>query len=105
MILRIPKTNISGFDVQNNLIVEKVNLRDSLLVRSHVKVALLAPFRLSTVPIDSVRQTNQILQTRNLQTIALDFYAGAQLAMEELVAAGLAIDFHRFRHRKQQFYR
>lgn len=93
MILRIPKTNISGFDVQNNLIVEKVNLRDSLLVRSHVKVALLAPFRLSTVPIDSVRQTNQILQTRNLQTIALDFYAGAQLAMEELVAAGLAIDF------------
>ena len=93
MILRLPKRSSPSYNVENNLIVEKVNLRDSLLRKTQIKVALLAPFRLPTVPIDSVVQTNQILQTRNLQTISLDFYAGARLAMEDLVELGLSIDF------------
>ena len=93
MILRLPKRNSSTYTTEDNLIVEKVNLRDSLYRKTDLKVALLAPFRLPTVPIDSVAQTNQILQTRNLQTISLDFYAGARLAMEDLVELGLSIDF------------
>ena len=93
MILRLPKRNSPTYTAENNLIVEKVNLRDSLFRQTQLKVALLAPFRLPTVPIDSVVQTNRILQARNLQTISLDFYAGARLAMEELVELGLSIDF------------
>ena len=93
MILRLPKRNSPTYTTENNLIIEKVNLRDSLFRQTELKVALLAPFRLPTVRIDSVAQTNQILQTRNLQTISLDFYAGARLAMEDLVELGLSIDF------------
>lgn len=93
MILRLPKRNSPTYTTEDNLIVEKVNLRDSLFRQTELKVALMAPFRLPTVPIDSVAQTNQILQTRNLQTISLDFYAGARLAMEDLVEFGLSIDF------------
>ena len=93
MILRLPKRNSSTYTTEDNMIVEKVNLRDSLYRKTDLKVALLAPFRLPTVPIDSLAQTNQILQTRNLQTISLDFYAGARLAMEDLVELGLSIDF------------
>ena len=93
MILRLPKRNSQTYTTEDNLIVEKVNLRDSLFRQTELKVALMAPFRLPTVPIDSVVQTNQILQTRNLQTISLDFYAGARLAMEDLVELGLSIDF------------
>jgi LysM repeat protein len=93
MILRLPKRNSPTYTTEDNLIVEKVNLRDSLFRKTELKVALLAPFRLPTVPIDSASETNQILQTRNLQTISLDFYAGARLAMEDLVELGLSIDF------------
>jgi LysM repeat protein len=93
MILRLPKHNSPTYTTENNLIIEKVNLRDSLFRQTELKVALLAPFRLPTVRIDSVAQTNQILQTRNLQTISLDFYAGSRLAMEDLVELGLSIDF------------
>lgn len=93
MILRLPKRNSPTYTTENNLIIEKVNLRDSLFRQTELKVALMAPFRLPTVPIDSIAQTNQILQTRNLQTISLDFYAGARLAMEDLVELGLSIDF------------
>ena len=93
MILRLPKRNFPNYNIEDNLIVEKVNLRDSLFRHTELKVALLAPFRLPTVPVDSVAQTNKILQTRNLQTLSLDFYAGARLAMEDLVEIGLSIDF------------
>ena len=93
MILRLPKRESQEFKVEDNLLVEKVNLRDSLFRQNKLKVALMAPFRLSTVPIDSIEQTNQILQNRNLQTISLDFYAGARLAMEDLIELGLTIDF------------
>lgn len=93
MILRLPKRESHEFKIEDNLIVEKVNLRDSLFRQNKLKVALMAPFRLPTVPIDSIEQTNQILQNRNLQTISLDFYAGARLAMEDLIELGLTIDF------------
>ena len=93
MILRLPKVKSNEFKVEDNLIVEKVNLRDSLFRQNKLKVALMAPFRLPTISIDSIEQTNQILQNRNLQTISLDFYAGARLAMEDLIELGLTIDF------------
>ncbi len=93
MILRLPKRESQEFKVEDNLLVEKVNLRDSLFRQNKLKVALMAPFRLPTVPIDSIEQTNQILQNRNLQTISLDFYAGARLAMKDLIELGLTIDF------------
>ena len=93
MILRLPKRKSQEFKVEDNLLVEKVNLRDSLFRQNKLKVALMAPFRLPTVTIDSIEQTNQILQNRNLQTISLDFYAGARLAMEDLIELGLTIDF------------
>ena len=93
MILRLPKVESNEFKVEDNLIVEKVNLRDSLFRQNKLKVALMAPFLLPTVSIDSIEQTNQILQNRNLQTISLDFYAGARLAMEDLIELGLTIDF------------
>ena len=93
MILRLPKRESQEFKVEDNLIIEKLNLRDSLFRQNKLKVALMAPFRLPTVPIDSIEQTNQILQNRNLQTISLDFYAGARLAMEDLIELGLTIDF------------
>ena len=91
MILRLPKRESEEFKVEDNLLVEKVNLRDSLFRQNKLKVALMAPFRLPTVPIDSIEQTNQILQNRNLQTISLDFYAGARLAMEDLIELGLSL--------------
>ena len=93
MILRLPKRDSQAFKIKDNLIVDKVNLRDSMFQQKEIKVALMAPFRLPTVPIDSVEQTNQILKNRNLQTISLDFYAGARLAMEDLIQLGLTIDF------------
>jgi hypothetical protein len=99
--LRLPKRNSPTYTTEDNLIVEKVNLRDSLFRQTELKVALMAPFRLPTVPIDSVAQTNQILQTRNLQTISLDFYAGARLAYGRPCRTWFVNRFHGVGYGKQ----
>ncbi|MGB0260195.1 MAG: amino acid ABC transporter substrate-binding protein [Flavobacteriaceae bacterium] len=96
MVLKIPKTTSSKFDIQDNLLVEKANLRDSVRVLPVVKLALMAPFRLPTISLDSLEQTAEILQSRNLATLSLDFYAGARMAVDELVANDLSIDFSVF---------
>ena len=57
MILRLPKRESHEFKIEDNLIVEKVNLRDSLFRQNKLKVALMAPFRLPTVPIDSIEHS------------------------------------------------
>ena len=92
MVLQIPKTITSKFNVQDQLLVEKVNLRDSVRVLPVVKMALMAPFRLPTINLDSLEQTAEILQSRNLATLSLDFYAGARMAIDELVTNNLSID-------------
>ena len=92
MVLKIPKTITSKFNVQDQLLVEKVNLRDSVRVLPVVKMALMAPFRLPTINLDSLEQTAEILQSRNLATLSLDFYAGARMAIDELVTNNLSID-------------
>ena len=92
MVLKIPKTITSNFNIQENLLVEKANLRDSVRVLPVVKMALMAPFRLPSITLDSLEQTAEILQSRNLATLSLDFYSGARMAVDELVANDLSID-------------
>lgn len=92
MVLKIPKTITSNFNIQENLLVEKANLRDSVRVLPVVKMALMAPFRLPTITLDSLEQTAEILQSRNLATLSLDFYSGARMAVDELVTNDLSID-------------
>ena len=92
MVLKIPKTITSNFNIQENLLVEKANLRDSVRVLPVVKMALMAPFRLPSITLDSLEQTAEILQSRNLATLSLDFYSGARMAVDELVTNDLSID-------------
>ena len=92
MVLKVSKNVLPKFNIQNNLLVEKINLRDSLRLLPVVKFGLMAPFRLPTITLDSLEQTAEILQSRNLATLSLDFYSGVRMAVDELVASDLSID-------------
>ena len=80
MILRLPKRESHEFKIEDNLIVEKVNLRDSLFRQNKLKVALMAPFRLPTVPIDSIKQTNQILQNETCKNNLVGFLCRGEIS-------------------------
>lgn len=91
MLLKIPKIQIDTL-VGKNLVYAKPNFWDSTFVTPVVRVALMAPFRLPRVELDSVMQTQKTLSERNLTTVALDFYAGILYAADSLNSAGLSVE-------------
>lgn len=92
MVIRVPKSQTSDLSVKNSLLVETISLKDSILNNRFIRVALMAPFKASEVDLDSVENTNLLLQKRNLHTISLDFYSGASMAFQELTSLGVSLE-------------
>ena len=92
MILKIPKIQADTLLQQNPQQDSKASFWDSTFVSPVVRLALMAPFRLSRIELDSVMQTEKTLTERNLTTVALDFYAGMLFAADSLNTAGLSVE-------------
>lgn len=92
MILKIPKIQADTLLQQNPQQDSKPSFWDSTFVSPVVRLALMAPFRLSRIELDSVMQTEKTLTERNLTTVALDFYAGMLFAADSLNTAGLSVE-------------
>lgn len=92
MLLKIPKPETDILEKQKLDSLIKPNFWDSTFVTPVVRVALMAPFRLSRIELDSLLQTEKTLSERNLTTVALDFYAGVLHACDSLNKAGLSIE-------------
>ena len=92
MILKIPGTQSGVLKVENDLLVERVNLLDSTLKLSKVKLGVLLPFRAKEIVFDSIEDTEKTLAGRNLHTISLDFYAGVQFAIKQAAKKGIDIE-------------
>ena len=92
MQLRIPKAKIDSLTAAGIIELPKPSLWDSTFVTPVVRLALMAPFRLSKIELDSLKQTEKTLSERNLTTVALDFYAGMLHAIDSLNKVGLSIE-------------
>jgi LysM repeat protein len=92
MILKIPGMQSGVLKVENDLLVERVNLLDSTLQKSKIKLGILLPFRASEIVFDSIVDTEKILEGRNLHTISLDFYTGVQFAIKKAAIKGIDVE-------------
>ncbi len=92
MQLRIPKNKMDSLTAIGIIEPSKPSLWDSTFVTPVVRLALMAPFRLSKIELDSIVQTEKTLSERNLTTVALDFYAGMLHALDSLNKAGLSVE-------------
>jgi hypothetical protein len=85
MILRIPQEYTGDLVVRDALLKETTNLWDSLQgPLPPLKIAFMLPFKTRDLELDSLEKTKAVLKQRNLHTIALDFYTGALLAVDQL---------------------
>ena len=92
MILKIPGMQSGVLKVENDLLLERVNLLDSTLQKSKIKLGVLLPFRAKEIKFDSIKDTEKILEGRNLHTISLDFYTGVQFAIKRAVIIGIDVE-------------
>ncbi len=96
MILRIPDSLSGKLKIDNDLLIERVNLLDSTIQRSQLKLGILLPFKVKDIVFDSIEDTKKTLAGRNLHTLSLDFYAGVLFAIEKASKRGIQIDVKTF---------
>ncbi len=97
MVLKVPLEFSGDLKVQDDLLVPKVDLLDSLspLDRA-LKIGLLLPFKAQTLELDSLEKTKSLLKKRNLTRLAFDFYAGVRMALEVLAEKEVATELQVF---------
>ena len=96
MILRIPNSLSGELRIDNDFLVERVNLKDSLFKKNKVKLGLLLPFNAKEIIFDSIEDTKKTLAGRNLHTISLDFYSGVLYAVDNALDHGIQIELKVF---------
>lgn len=90
MVLKIPLEFSGDLKVKDDLLVEKIDLFDSLSpLERPVRLGLLLPFKTKALELDSLDKTKALLKRRNLHSLAFDFYAGVRLALDDLAQQGV----------------
>ena len=96
MILRVPGEAKGELKVQDDLLVGRLSLLDSLNEAHEIELALLLPFKAKTIEYDSIEDTRRLLQSRNLHTLSADFYSGVLLAVDTLSHYGVSVKLNVF---------
>ena len=88
MILKIPKIN-NMLDSQK---FEAVNLADYILNTSKKKLAVMLPFKLNRIDLDSLSVNTDLLKSDGTLRAAIDFYSGVLMAAEFAKDKGISTD-------------
>ncbi|MEO6348895.1 MAG: LysM peptidoglycan-binding domain-containing protein [Aquaticitalea sp.] len=87
MVIKLPQ-GISVGKVEGN--VENTNLSSSLKNLETKRIAIMMPFRLNKIDVDSVQETKDIMKNDKLISVTLDFYAGARMALDSAKQLGIS---------------
>ena len=96
MILRVPGEAKGELKIQDDLLVERLSLLDSLKESHEIELSLLLPFKANEIEYDSIDDTRRLLQSRNLHTLSTDFYSGVLLAADTLSHYGVVVKLNVF---------
>ena len=96
MLIKVPELLSGELKVENDLLIERINLIDSILIKKKIKFGVLLPFKSNEIIFDSIEDTKRILEERNLHTVSLDFYSGVLFAVDKLINKGLEIDLYNY---------
>ena len=96
MILRVPSEAKGELKIQDDLLVGRLSLLDSLNKAHEIEMALLLPFKAKSIEYDSIEDTRRLLQSRNLHTLSADFYSGVLLAVDTLSHYGVSVKLNVF---------
>ncbi|PNQ73635.1 peptidoglycan-binding protein [Hanstruepera neustonica] len=93
MVLKIPYSE--GVDAASSGL-EEVNLGHSINTRETKRIAIMLPFKLNKIDIDSVADTKALMKKDPFLKMSMDFYSGAIVALDSLekMGASLKIDVY-----------
>ena len=87
MVLKVPK-DVDDITVLAN--VEQTALRNNLTNFSTKHIAVMLPFRLHRVDLDSVSEARDIIQRDRFMSVSLDFHSGVLMALDSAKQFGIS---------------
>ena len=96
MVLKLPKDKVGDFEVKNSLVLDKVNLIDSIDVAVVPKVLFLLPFRLDKLNLSDKEAVEKAIDSRKDIKYSLGLYSGALVAIDSLKSLGVSVDIKTF---------
>lgn len=96
MVLKLPKEIEANLEVRNSLILDKINLLDSISAPNRPKILVMLPFRLDRVNINDKEETQKTIESRNEIKYALGLYSGALITLDSIKKLGISVDIETF---------
>lgn len=96
MVLKLPKANAENLEVKNALILDKINLIDSINVENNPNLVFMLPFRLDRINMNDRKKTSTQIKTRRDLSLSLGFYSGAMVALDSIKKMGLSVNVKTF---------
>ena len=87
MILKVP------LDVENiidNADIERSTLADRLSNFDTKHIAVMLPFRLNRIDLDSVQEVKEMLRKNGISSVSLDFHTGVLMALDSAKLLGIS---------------
>lgn len=87
MVLKVP----ANIDVKGNLeTVETTNLKGNLVNFKTKKIALMMPYQLHRIDVDSVAEAKEMIKNSRRLSAVLDFHAGVVMALDSAKQLGIS---------------
>jgi len=96
MVLKIPKNKRGNLEVKNSLILDKINLLDSINTIHRPKLIYLLPFRTDKINLDDIESATDAITRSNAISYSLGLYSGALIALDSISELGLSVDVKTF---------
>ncbi len=92
MVLKLPKNQTGNFEVRNSLVLDKINLLDSINPINRPKLVFLFPFRLDRLDLKNKESVMENIEDRNSLKYSLGLYSGALIAIDSIAKCGISVD-------------
>lgn len=92
MVLKLPKEKAMELEVKNALVLDKINLVDSINVENRPKLVFMLPFRLDKVNVNDQERAQELIRSRRDLALSLGFYTGAMVALDSIKKLGVSVD-------------
>ncbi|MDF0708705.1 LysM peptidoglycan-binding domain-containing protein [Flagellimonas okinawensis] len=92
MVLKLPKEKADELEVKNALVLDKINLVDSINVENMPKLVFMLPFRLDKVNVSDPEKAKELIKNRRDLALSLGLYTGAMVALDSIKKLGVSVD-------------
>lgn len=92
MVLKLPKGSDGDFEVKNSLVIENINLLNTINPDNKPNLVIMLPFRLDKIDVENKKEAAESVDRRKDANYSLGLYSGALVALDSIKKLGLSVN-------------